>query len=291
MHASSNSVPLTCASDLCRSMFALARGILFAKVLFTRVLFRWGLCFCALWCGAIANGTGESAHAETPSLSDATLFPTLSPTAAAQADSDSGPLGPLNVSPNSKDAPTYISSDLLTVNTEQRTFLYERNVTVIHADMTLTCNTLEGNYTEENKIDKLHARGNVVITRGVVPPGSGAPTVGTPAAGAIPGATPAAALTGRTSAGGVHATSEVADYDANTSEVVLTVNPSVEQDGSVLTADKITVLLNENKSKAEGQVRVRLVKRGEPTPVGTPGVAVARDSSSGSKGGGLKSLR
>lgn len=120
--------------------------------------------------------------------------------------------------------PTYIKSDNLNLKSKERVFVYTGNVEVKQGDMTLTSDMLEGTYDENNRIKQLVAKQNVVILKGEI-----------------------------------RAHGEKATYDAATEIVVLTENPELQQNGSVLTADLIKIFLKENRSSAEGAVRVKLV--------------------------------
>ena len=122
--------------------------------------------------------------------------------------------------------PTNITSDTLTLNAKTRIFVYQGNVTVLQGDMKLTSKTLEGSYSDKNQIQKLVAKGDVEITKQ-----------------------------------DIHATSQLAFYDAAEATVTLTDNPQLQQGESMLTADRIKVFLNENRSQAEGAVRVTLVQQ------------------------------
>jgi lipopolysaccharide export system protein LptA len=121
--------------------------------------------------------------------------------------------------------PTNISADSLTLNAKQRIFTYKGNVTVEQGDMKLTSKTLEGTYTEDNQIQKLIAKGNVKITKQEI-----------------------------------EATGQQALYDAPSATILLSDNPQLKQGESILTADRIKVFLKENRSQAEGAVRVTFVK-------------------------------
>ena len=123
--------------------------------------------------------------------------------------------------------PTYVKSDSLTLKSAERLFVYSGNVEVRQGDMILTSTTLEGKYSENNQIEQLLALVNVVLTKGET----------------------------------IRATGEKAIYDAATSTVTLTENPELQQEGSILTADVIKIFLKENRSTAEGTVRVKLVKK------------------------------
>lgn len=127
--------------------------------------------------------------------------------------------------------PTNITSDSLTLHAKSRVFVYKGNVVVTQGDMKLTSNEIEGSYSDQNQIQKIVAKGDVVITKQ-----------------------------------DIQATSQRAIYDAVTSIVTLTDNPQLQQGESVLIADRIKVLLNENRSLAEGNVRVTFVKKDMPAP-------------------------
>ena len=124
------------------------------------------------------------------------------------------------------DLPTYIKSDTLTFKSKERNFVYSGNVEVTHGDMILTADSLEGNYSEKNEIQNLTAHKNVTIIKGEQ----------------------------------MRATGEQAIYDKASETMVLTDNPELQQNGSVLTADRIRIFMKENRSVAEGQVRVKLIK-------------------------------
>lgn len=132
--------------------------------------------------------------------------------------------------------PTNITSDSLTFNAKNRVFAYQGNVQVTQGDMRLTSKTLEGTYSEKNELLKLVARGDVFISKQ-----------------------------------DIQATGQIASYDAVASIVTLTENPQLQQKESILRADKIKIFLNENRSQAEGDVRVTFVN----TKDGAPGLAPA----------------
>lgn len=121
--------------------------------------------------------------------------------------------------------PTHITSDTLSLNAKTRVFTYQGNVKVTQGEMTLTSKTIDGSYNEQNQIQKIIARGDVVITKQ-----------------------------------DIKATSQLASYDAIAAVITLTDNPQLQQGESILIADKIKVFLNENRSQAEGNVRVTFVK-------------------------------
>lgn len=120
--------------------------------------------------------------------------------------------------------PTTITSDSLSINAKQRIFTYKGNVLVTQGDLLMTSKIIEGSYNESNQIQKLVAKGDVVISKQEI-----------------------------------KATSQQAIYDATTAIVTLTDNPQLQQQGTVLIADRIKIFLNENRSQAEGSVRVTVV--------------------------------
>lgn len=122
--------------------------------------------------------------------------------------------------------PTYIKADALTLKPKDRIFLYDGGVEVKHKDMILSCASLQGEYDENNQIKTLTAEKDVLITKGA----------------------------------GIKAHGNKAVYDGKTSILTLTDNPELEQNGSVLTADKIKIFMKENRSEAEGAVRMKMVQ-------------------------------
>jgi lipopolysaccharide transport protein LptA len=142
-------------------------------------------------------------------------------------------------------APTHIKSESLSINAKDRIFTNRGNVEVTLGDMTLTAKTIEGLYTEQNQINKLVAKGDVVIVKQ-----------------------------------DIRATAQQAIYDAPSAIVTLTDNPQLQQKESILIADRIKVFLKENRSQAEGSVRVTVVndKDGGPSapkPAASPTAAPA----------------
>ena len=127
--------------------------------------------------------------------------------------------------------PTNITSDSLAFNAKDRVFAYSGNVQVTQGDMRLTSKTLEGTYSEKNELLKLVAKGDVFIAKQ-----------------------------------DIQATGQIAAYDAVAAIVTLTENPQLQQKESILRADKIKIFLNENRSQAEGDVRVTFVNSKDGNP-------------------------
>jgi len=128
---------------------------------------------------------------------------------------------------NMGDAPTYIKSKTLTLKANEHVFVYSGNVDVLHGDMHMTCDEVEGYYTENNQISKLVAHGNVVMVKG----------------------------------NDIRATCQKAVYSQVTETITLTENPELLQNGSVLSADAIVVHMKTNQSEAQGNVRVKLISQ------------------------------
>jgi lipopolysaccharide transport protein LptA len=174
---------------------------------------------------------------KTPPKKKSTSKPT-SKTATKQASKKTQPQPP-ETAPKSPDLnalsrlqgtnakePTFIKSDTLTLNADERVFIYSGNVEVKQGLMTLTCGEIEGRYNTNNQIDTIDARRDVVIIKEEI-----------------------------------RGTAQKAFFDAKTNTVTLTENPEVQQNGSILSADSIKIFLNENRSVAEGTVRVKLIEK------------------------------
>lgn len=172
---------------------------------------------------SVALTLAANAHAAPAAKED----PAKAPAASTEAAKSDAPFG-MKTSPDFGKLPTYIKADSLTLNQEKRTFMYSGNVEVKQGDMTITANTLEGNYSEGNKIQQLTAKTNVLITKGQ----------------------------------DIRGTCELAVYEAAKETVTLTQNPELTQNGSVLTGDNIIIHLRENRSEATGQVRVKMIDKG-----------------------------
>jgi lipopolysaccharide transport protein LptA len=123
--------------------------------------------------------------------------------------------------------PTYIKSDMLKLDMKARTFIYTGSVEAKNADMTIYCDKLEGNYNEQNQVEQLTALKNVLVLKGET----------------------------------IRATGGRGVYSRAADTVVLTENPELIQSGNVLTADAVTINLTENRSSADGRVRVKLVNQ------------------------------
>lgn len=155
--------------------------------------------------------------------------PAAPETKAAGTDKDSKAKDSLSPSmdPQLSNEPTKIEAKSLTLFTKDKKFIYEGDVKVVQGDMTLTSKTLEGTYDDNNKIQTITALKDVVVIKGDK----------------------------------MKATGQRADYDAKSNTVVMKENPKLEQDGSELTADIIRVFLKDDRSTAEGNVRVTLVNK------------------------------
>lgn len=146
---------------------------------------------------------------------------------AADGSADANPI--LGIEKGSNNEPTYIKSNTLKLEAKPRVFTYEGSVEVKNGDLLIYCESLVGTYSEKNEIEQLTATRNVVIHKGEK----------------------------------LHGTGQRAVYSRANETVVLTENPELQQEGSVLSADKITMFLKDDRSAAEGNVRVKVVKKAD----------------------------
>jgi lipopolysaccharide transport protein LptA len=146
-----------------------------------------------------------------------------------------------------KKAPTIINSKSLEVDSNNRIFYYKQAVVVKQADLTLLCDELEGHYDQNNQIEKLIAKKNVLITKGAT----------------------------------IKASSQRAVYEAKSQIITLTQNPQLEQNGSLLSADVVKVFVAEDRSVAEGDVQVTLIN--SPAPAQTTPSVISTPASSESQ--------
>lgn len=151
--------------------------------------------------------------------------------AGAKEKDEGAKTGLKNVLGDSKGegGPVLIKSDSLNLNAKDRLFIYQGNVEVVRDDLTITAQTVEGRYDDQNRIKTILCKTNVVITKG----------------------------------DGLRATSNRALYKVDAAKIELTENPEVINKGNALAADKITVFIDEDRSEAEGNVRVKVLKPDE----------------------------
>ncbi len=124
-------------------------------------------------------------------------------------------------------APLLINSDNLDLDTTSRIFTYSGNVKLTKGDMKINSDKLIGKYDSKNQIELVTCDDNVVITKG----------------------------------NNLKANSEHAVYRVKQSTIELTEAPELLKDGSLLSADKITIFVDQDKSKAEGNVRVKVIQQ------------------------------
>lgn len=121
---------------------------------------------------------------------------------------------------------TVVTANKLLLLSDKRKFTYTGNVKVVQGDMVLHSKKLDGDYTAENKIEQMIAREDVVIEKGQNIKAKGAKAV----------------------------------FTEREKTLVLTGNPEILQGKNILTADKITIFLEEDRSVAEGQVFVKVLE-------------------------------
>lgn len=164
---------------------------------------------------------------------------------AAESEQDGTTKGFKGIFEGSKgdeNAPLYVKSDNLRLDAKKRIFTYEGNVEITRGDLRITCDTMIGTYDENSQLQTVLCRDNVVITQG----------------------------------SDMRAIANRAKYTVRTAIIELTEAPELAREGNVLSADKITIYVDEDRSEAEGSVRVKVIK--------------AEDELGGSAGGGLKNL-
>ncbi len=168
------------------------------------------------------------------------LFLVLTAVANAQAEAKGNPLKGLvrDSDKAEKNLPLLIKSDSLQVNAVERKFIYEGNVRAERGDILLTSDRMIGKYDKNNELETVVCEKNVVITRGA----------------------------------DMRATSEHAFYDVKKAMVELTEGPELINKGNALTADKIRVFLDEDRSEAEGSVRVRVIQEAAKDAQAVPGL-------------------
>lgn len=131
--------------------------------------------------------------------------------------------------PGQSNEPMFIRSDNFQLDSKNRLFHYRDNVQVIKGDLTITSDIMTGKYDANNQLQEMVAENNVVITRG----------------------------------DRLRATSNRAFYDIAKDKITLTEGPELNDRGNVLTADKVILLVKEDRSEAEGHVRVKVTKSDE----------------------------
>ena len=124
-------------------------------------------------------------------------------------------------------SPLLIKSDSLRVDSINRKFIYEGNVRAVRANTVITSQILIGDYDENDELKTVLCKKDVVITKGEI----------------------------------MRASSERALYLVPDGKIELTEGPELINDGNALTADKITIYVDDDRSEAEGDVRVRVIEK------------------------------
>jgi len=121
--------------------------------------------------------------------------------------------------------PILVKSNTLELDSVSREFVYKGNVEVRRDELFITSDLMRGFYNDANELTLIKCEGNVVITRDV----------------------------------SLRATSDYAEYNLAQDTIVLTESPELQHKGSALTADKVTIFVKEDRSEAEGDVRVKIL--------------------------------
>ena len=155
------------------------------------------------------------------------------PPAATSAKKGTGIESALKGAPGQNETPVFIRSDNFQLDSKNRLFIYRDNVEVVKGDLTITADVMNGKYDTNNVLQEITCENNVVITRG----------------------------------DRLKATSNHAFYDLKKDRITLTEGPELNDRGNVLTADKVIILVKEDRSEAEGHVRVKVIKSDQQTDV------------------------
>ncbi len=175
------------------------------------------LAIALLWCATTAVAQANSTSPKTAKAED------------SSGEKKSSSLQGVLASGSDDNAPVYIKSDSLSLDSISRVFTYKGNVEIKKADLTLTSDTVAGKYDANNELQIIVCQGNVVVTRGET----------------------------------LRAIANKAVYRVAEAKIVLTENPELMRQGNVLAADKITIFVDEDRSEAEGNVRVKVVNAEE----------------------------
>ncbi len=125
--------------------------------------------------------------------------------------------------------PIYVSSDTLSLDAKKRIFTYKGNVEAFQADLFITAEEMIGTYDENNRLKEVVCHSDVVVTRG----------------------------------DRLRAIANKAVYDVANQNIVLSEGPEVIERSNALSADRITLYIDEDRSEAEGRVRVKLIREQE----------------------------
>ena len=123
------------------------------------------------------------------------------------------------------DSPLYIKANSLLVNSKKRMFIYKDQVEAIRGDMVINAELLNGYYDENDELEKVVCTGNVRITKGEA----------------------------------LNASSNRAEYKVKEGILEMTEGPQLFQRGNLLLADKVLIFVEEDRSEAVGNVRVKVV--------------------------------
>lgn len=126
-----------------------------------------------------------------------------------------------------EELPMFIRSNSLEVDSIKRTFSYKGNVEVIRGDIEITAEKVVGSYDENQEIQQIICEEQVVVTR----------------------------------ASGDRASANKAIYEVQKETIRLTEAPELFKGGSILIADTVVIYLAENRSEAEGNVRVKVLPK------------------------------
>ena len=163
------------------------------------------------------------------------LFPFQTSAFAQDKDNEKSEnflLGAFRSDEKAEKQPLYVKSQKLRVDSVSRIFSYDGEVEIIQGDMQITAERVKGTYDKEQNLEKITCEDQVVITKGT----------------------------------GLRASANRAVFFVKKEIIELTEAPEVFREGNVLTADLVKIFVAEDRSEAEGNVRVKVINSDQNTP-------------------------
>jgi len=123
---------------------------------------------------------------------------------------------------------TVVTSTRLSFDQQKHTAVFEENVVVTDREIKILADRLEVFFTEDNKVDRIEAKGHVMIVRS-----------------------------------DLKATGEKATYDMKEGKMQLTGNPRIQRDQDTLTGETVTLWRNSKRILCEPNARMVIVSEQE----------------------------
>lgn len=137
----------------------------------------------------------------------------------------------LKGSDKGNEGPLTIKSNTVSLDAKDRVFTYRGAVQVNRGDLVINSDLMTGRYDDQNRIQTVTCEDNVVITRGA----------------------------------DLRATANRAVYFVPKGIIELTEGPELFRGGNALSADKVRIFVDEDRSDAEGNVQVKVAKSEDAT--------------------------